>query len=272
MRTNQKLIERILDKPFTVKWQNNLRQIEYNNAIVSVEGLKDMPIKVDENFRIDCGKWEVYGKRQKDYLESHYYDISKKLMELSGMSNDQVEVYLKNLKAEKVMTVTNFLREFKPNYKNFNLEFCSFVKRHHLDAHGDDKFYTFPIEALKESWENFYEGGDGYADRTCLFNSYQYLDRMGKDDVDREKWDDFVSHRLGDHSHLYCHELQLLDKTFEEFESSLGKGEESIESKIAESFANELKNLQKEGLFENVSSFDLDFTGRGINIKLNEMA
>lgn len=45
-----------------------------------------------------------------------------------------------------------------------------------------------------------------------------------------------------------------------------------IESKIAESFANELKNLQKEGLFENVSSFDLDFTGRGINIKLNEMA
>lgn len=45
-----------------------------------------------------------------------------------------------------------------------------------------------------------------------------------------------------------------------------------IESKLAENFANELKNLQKEGLFENVKSFDLDFTGRGINIKLNEMA
>lgn len=43
-----------------------------------------------------------------------------------------------------------------------------------------------------------------------------------------------------------------------------------IESKIAESFANELKNLQREGLFENVKSFDLDFTGKGINIKLNE--
>ena len=43
-----------------------------------------------------------------------------------------------------------------------------------------------------------------------------------------------------------------------------------IESKLAENFANELKNLQKEGLFENVKSFDLDFTGRGINIKLNE--
>ena len=43
-----------------------------------------------------------------------------------------------------------------------------------------------------------------------------------------------------------------------------------IESKFAENFANELKNLQKEGLFENVSSFDLNFTGRGINIKLNE--
>lgn len=45
-----------------------------------------------------------------------------------------------------------------------------------------------------------------------------------------------------------------------------------IESKFAENFANELKNLQREGLFENVKSFDLDFTGRGINIKLNEMA
>lgn len=43
-----------------------------------------------------------------------------------------------------------------------------------------------------------------------------------------------------------------------------------IESKLAENFANELKNLQREGLFENVRSFDLDFNGRGINIKLNE--
>ena len=43
-----------------------------------------------------------------------------------------------------------------------------------------------------------------------------------------------------------------------------------IESKLAENFANELKNLQKEGLFENVKSFDLDFNGKGINIKLNE--
>ena len=43
-----------------------------------------------------------------------------------------------------------------------------------------------------------------------------------------------------------------------------------IENKLAENFANELKNLQKEGLFENVSSFDLNFNGKGINIKLNE--
>lgn len=43
-----------------------------------------------------------------------------------------------------------------------------------------------------------------------------------------------------------------------------------IESKLAENFANELKNLQKEGLFENVKSFDLDFNGNGFNIKLNE--
>lgn len=48
------------------------------------------------------------------------------------------------------------------------------------------------------------------------------------------------------------------------------KMKESIESKLAENFANELKNLQKEGLFENVSSFDLSFKGNKLNIKLNE--
>lgn len=274
MRTNQKLTERILDRPFTVKWQNDSSLTKYHNAIVSVEGLKDMPIKVDENFRIDSGKWEVYGQRQRAYLEIHYYDISKKLMELSGLSSDEIEVHLEKLKTERVMTVTNFLREFKPNYKNFNIEFCSFVKRHHLDARGDDKFYTFLIEALKESWENFYTGGDSYADRCCLFSSYQYLDKMDKDDVDREKWDDFMHHSPGGSDLEYgrFYSLDDLDKAFEKFESSLGKVEESIESKLAENFANELKNLQKEGLFENVKSFDLDFTGRGINIKLNEMA
>ena len=38
----------------------------------------------------------------------------------------------------------------------------------------------------------------------------------------------------------------------------------------SESFEKTIKNLQKEGLFENVSSFDLNFNGKGINIKLNE--
>ena len=44
----------------------------------------------------------------------------------------------------------------------------------------------------------------------------------------------------------------------------------NVEQKLAESFEKTIRNLQKEGLFENVSSFDLNFTGRGINIKLNE--
>ena len=43
-----------------------------------------------------------------------------------------------------------------------------------------------------------------------------------------------------------------------------------IESKLAEAFEATIKSMQKEGLFENVKSFNLDFTGRGINIKLNE--
>lgn len=48
------------------------------------------------------------------------------------------------------------------------------------------------------------------------------------------------------------------------------KPAQNVELALAESFEKTIKNLQKEGLFENVSSFDLNFTGKGINIKLNE--
>ena len=48
------------------------------------------------------------------------------------------------------------------------------------------------------------------------------------------------------------------------------KPAQNVELALAESFEKTIKNLQKEGLFENVSSFDLDFNGKGINIKLNE--
>lgn len=45
---------------------------------------------------------------------------------------------------------------------------------------------------------------------------------------------------------------------------------ESIENKLAENFANKLKDLQKDGLFENVESFDLSLKENKLNIKLNE--
>lgn len=45
---------------------------------------------------------------------------------------------------------------------------------------------------------------------------------------------------------------------------------QNVELALAESFEKTIKNLQKEGLFENVSSFDLNFNGKGINIRLNE--
>ena len=48
------------------------------------------------------------------------------------------------------------------------------------------------------------------------------------------------------------------------------KESKNVEQKLAESFEKTIKNLQREGLFENVNSFDLDFNGKGINIKLNE--
>lgn len=44
----------------------------------------------------------------------------------------------------------------------------------------------------------------------------------------------------------------------------------NIESKLAEALESTLKEMKKEGLFENVDSFDLDFTGKKITVKLNE--
>ena len=48
------------------------------------------------------------------------------------------------------------------------------------------------------------------------------------------------------------------------------KESKNVEQKLAESFEKTIRNLQKEGLFENVNSFDLNFNGKGINIRLNE--
>ena len=45
---------------------------------------------------------------------------------------------------------------------------------------------------------------------------------------------------------------------------------ESIENKVAENFANKLKDLQKDGHYENVESYDLSLKGNNLNIKLNE--
>ena len=50
------------------------------------------------------------------------------------------------------------------------------------------------------------------------------------------------------------------------------KPAQNVELALAESFEKTIRSLQREGLFENVSSFDLNFTGRGINIKLNKGA
>ena len=50
----------------------------------------------------------------------------------------------------------------------------------------------------------------------------------------------------------------------------VAKPVQNLELSLAESFEKTIKSLQKEGLFENIKSFDLDFNGKGINIKLNE--
>lgn len=73
-------------------------------------------------------------------------------------------------------------------------------------------------------------------------------------------------HRLEDG---YYYTLQTLDEAFEKFEDKINMNK-NLELILAESFEKTFKDLQKEGLFENVESFDLDFNGKGINIKLNE--
>ena len=67
------------------------------------------------------------------------------------------------------------------------------------------------------------------------------------------------------------------DKDFEELKTLKGKDSKfeenivKIESRLAETFEKTIKNLQKEGFLREAKSFDLSFTGKGINIKLNEM-
>lgn len=44
----------------------------------------------------------------------------------------------------------------------------------------------------------------------------------------------------------------------------------NLEATLAESFEKTIKSLQKEGLFENIESFDLSLKNNQLNIKLNE--
>lgn len=268
---NKKLTERIMDRPFTIKDYGVYDRKKH--CFVLVEGLKDIYIDVYEDFRIDAADAEL-GERQKEYLSVHYYDISKKLMELSGMSSDEIEVHLKKLKAEKVIDIEDFLREFKPKYKKLIYYFGSFVKRHHLRRWYEAATDYFPKKVLEESWKDFYTGGIYYEERFCYFRPEAYLYTIGKHDVvDPNEWTEFVNRNISYSTTdrgSRCYTLQDLDKAFEKFESSLGKVEESMENKLAENFANELKNLKKEGLFENIESFDLSFKNNQLNIKLNE--
>ena len=48
------------------------------------------------------------------------------------------------------------------------------------------------------------------------------------------------------------------------------KPAQNVELALAESFEKTIRNLQKEGLFENVKSFDLSLKNNRLNIKLNE--
>lgn len=44
----------------------------------------------------------------------------------------------------------------------------------------------------------------------------------------------------------------------------------AIENRLAETFEKTIKDLQKEGFLKEAKSFDLSFTGKSINVRLNE--
>lgn len=66
------------------------------------------------------------------------------------------------------------------------------------------------------------------------------------------------------------------DKDFEELKTLKGKDSKfeenivKIESRLAETFEKTIKDLQKEGFLKEAKSFDLSFTGKSVNIRLNE--
>lgn len=121
----------------------------------------------------------------------------------------------------------------------------------------NDYYAEYPEELDSGEIANWGELDSYYEDYPEIF---QKLVNGDPDDPEVEELWNFAE-KVWDAWTTFAKSLNALD------ESTTNK---KIENRLAEAFEKTIKNLQKEGLFENVSSFDLNFNGKGINIKLNE--
>lgn len=181
----------------------------HSSAIVTVDNQKDVHIEVDKNFRIRCTDTK-YSEKRVNYLRRFYYQISEKLMELSGIDSAQIQINLEKLKSEikKGKTCEDFLKETK--YANFAENFCLFISKYYINIDGralyhdyDKEIAVYDIKDLKKCWKQFYNGDDLFGSyyRLCTFSAsdYTYLIGLNKkmDNDEQYEWYDFVRRNAG---------------------------------------------------------------------------
>ena len=153
----------------------------------------------------------------------------------------------------------------------------------------------FPCTVYMENQD--YDEAYYYLDTPEYGLSWRYFDDVEQEDIENYKYiikniadlrkaiddleEDFI-HGYGNSyfklSENYMEDLLTRGKTFvrvtkehkERVYIIRVKPAQNVELALAESFEKTIKSLQKEGLFENVSSFDLSLKNNRLNIKLNE--
>ena len=121
----------------------------------------------------------------------------------------------------------------------------------------NDYYTEYPEELDSGEIANWGELDSYYEDYPDIF---QKLVNGDPDDPEVEELWNFAE-KVWDAWTTFAKSSNALD------ESTTNK---KIENRLAEAFEKTIKSLQKEGLFENVKSFNLDFTGKEIAVKLNE--
>lgn len=205
----------------------------HSSAIVTVDNQKDVHIEVDKNFRIRCTDTK-YSEKLVNYLRRFYYQISEKLMELSGLDSSQIQINLKKLKNEikKGKTCEDFLKETK--YANFAENFSLFISKYYINIderalyHNYDKeIAIYDIKDLKKCWKQFYNG-DGFTgsyNKLCTFDvsDYTYLIGLNKkmDRDERYKWYAFardnIGWRIGIGKYEEYYSLDGLDQAYKDY-------------------------------------------------------